>query len=129
MIETNDPSFLKAIELMDHPQIMLEKLRELLIPAGSVDMAQTVVSWFRAENRDENLTVSKMSQENQVKFEKIKHLSKEQINAFVFLNGLSSKYNTITQEFLSKANFTAQEVYLKQSASPRVNLQFFQVFF
>jgi hypothetical protein len=43
-------------------------------------------------------------------------LSNAQINAFVFLNGLPSKYNTITQEYLSKTVFTAEEVYRKVQA-------------
>ena len=59
MVESNKQTYLKAIEDMDHPNTMLDKLYELLIPAGSVETAQTVVTWFKAENRDENLTVAK----------------------------------------------------------------------
>jgi hypothetical protein len=59
MVESNEQTYLKAIEDMDHPNTMLDKLYELLIPAGSVETAQTVVTWFKAENRDENLTVAK----------------------------------------------------------------------
>ena len=116
MTKTNDESYYQAIELLDHPYLIQQKMDEILLPKGCVETATSVIAWVSSDNRSKQLSYDKHYVEHNARFKKNESVTMSALNGIIYLNSLSPDYGTIIQEFLSKPNFTAEEVYKKIQA-------------
>jgi hypothetical protein len=111
--EADSEIYYNAIQAMSNPFEIINKIRELSSPQGSVEDANRVLKWVSITNRDEHLSSESHNTALKALFVQIQksNVSMVQMNAIFYLNSLSSRYDTIIKKYLAMKVFTQDMIF------------------